>query len=179
MDNTLMTIIGIFLAATLMFLVPIMAITEKNDTIAQTTVQSAVSEFVDTVSTNGKIDPTSYEKMIAKLESTGNHFETTIEVQHLDENPGKKGDGQSVDAIGENLRYSTYTTEILSHMFSNEQDGTSYPLKKGDNIIVTARNTNKTLAQQLRSFLFKITGQGTYELSATSSAMVIKDGNNK
>ena len=54
----------------------------------------------------------------------------------------------------------------------------NYPLKKGDNIIVTVRNTNKTLAQQLRSIMFKVTGKGTYELYASSSAMIINTGSN-
>jgi len=182
MDNTLMTIIGVFLVATLMFIVPLMAMTERNDDIAQTVIQTAVSNFVDTVSNAGTIKPSDYEELNAKLASTGNTFEITIEVQHLDENPGKKGTSTSGDLVGENLRYSTFTSEILDHMYPTEGDidnmTRNYPLKKGDNIIVTVRNTNKTLAQQLRSFTFKVTGKGTYELYASSSAMIINNGNN-
>lgn len=177
-----MTIIGLFLAATLMFIVPLMAITERNDDISQTVVQTAVSNFVDTVSNSGTIKPSDYEELRAKLDSTGNTFEITIEVQHLDENPGKKGTSTSGDLIGENLRYSTFTSEILDYMYPTEGEIDNmlrnYPLKKGDNIIVTAKNTNKTLAQQLRTFTFKVTGKGTYELYATSSAMTINNGKN-
>jgi len=178
MDNTLMTIIGLFLAVTLMFIVPLMAMTERTDDISQTVVQTAVSNFVDTVSNAGTIKPSDYEELRAKLDSTGNTFEITIEVQHLDENPGKKGTSTSGDLIGENLRYSTFTSEILDYMYPTVGDIQNYPLKKGDNIIVTVRNTNKTLAQQLRTFAFKVTGKGTYELYATSSAMVINNGAN-
>lgn len=182
MDNTLMTIIGLFLAATLMFVVPLMAMSERNDDISQTVIQTAVSNFVDTVSNAGAIKPSDYEELNTKLASTGNTFEITIEIQHLDENPGKKGTSTSGDLIGENLRYSTFTSETLEHMFPS--DGVAdnvtknYPLKKGDNIIVTVRNTNKTLAQQLRSIMFKVTGKGTYELYASSSAMIINTGSN-
>ena len=176
MDSTLMTIIGLFLAAILMFIVPLMAMTERTEDISQTVVQTAVTNFTDTVSNSGAIKPGDYEELRAKLESTGNTFEITIEVQHLDENPGKKGTTTSGDLIGENLRYSTFTTEILDYMYPTSGDPKNYPLKKGDNIVVTARNTNKTLAQQLRTFTFKVTGKGTYELYATSSAMIINNG---
>lgn len=176
MDNTLMTIIGLFLVATLMFVVPLMAMTERNDDISQSVIQTAVSNFVDTVSNSGAIKPADYEEFNSKLGTTGNTFEITIEVQHLDENPGKKGTVVSGDLVGENLRYSTYTSEILDYMFPASGDPKSYPLKKGDNIIVTVKNTNKTLAQQLRTFMFKVTGKGTYELYASSSAMIINNG---
>ena len=33
----------------------------------------------------------------------------------------------------------------------------SYDLKKGDNIIVTAKNTNRTMAQMLRTTFYKVT----------------------
>ena len=181
MDNILMTIIGLFLVATLMFIVPLMAMTERTDDISQTVIQTAVSNFVDKVSNTGTIKPSDYEELIAKLDSTGNTFEITIEVQHLDENPGKKGSLTAVDSIGENLRYSTFTSEILDYMYPTESDidnmTKNYPLKKGDNIIVTVKNTNKTLAEQIRTFTFKVTGKGTYELYATDSAMIINDGN--
>lgn len=177
MDNTLMTIIGLFLVATLMFVVPLMAKTERNDDISQSVIQTAVSNFVDTVSNAGAIKPADYEELNSKLGTTGNTFEITIEVQHLDENPGKKATSTSGDLVGENLRYSTYTTEILNYMYPHGGDAKSYPLKKGDNIIVTVRNTNETLAQQLRKFAFKVTGKGTYELYASSSAMVINSAN--
>ena len=112
MDNTLMTIIGLFLVATLMFLVPLMAITERNDDIAQSVIQTAVSEFTDTSSNAGAITQHAYEELRSRLNSTGNSFEIIIEVQHLDENPGKKTVYTSGNLIGENIRYSTFTTEI-------------------------------------------------------------------
>ena len=179
-DSTLMTIIGLFLVATLMFIVPMMSIAEKNDDIAQAKAQTAVTNFTDTVSNVGSIKPSDYEELVQQLDSTGNTFEITIEVQHLDENPGKKSTSTSGDLIGENVRYSTFTTEILDYMYPTEEAisemSRNYPLKKGDNIIVTVRSTNKTLAQQLRTFVFKVTGQGTYELSASSSSMIVNNG---
>ncbi len=175
MSDTLITIIAIFLAAILMFIFPLMSISERNDDIAQSVVQTATSEFVDTISTVGAIKPSDYEAFTGKLAATGNTYDVEIEVQHLDENPGKKSTSTSGSLIGENITYSTFTSEILSTMYSD--DGTqNYVLKKGDNVIVTVKNTNQTLAATLRSFFYKITGQDTYEIAASSSSMVVNDG---
>ena len=176
MDNTLMTIIGLFLVATLMFVVPLMAVSERNDDIAQSVVQTATAEFVETISNVGAIKPGDYEAYLNKLGSTGNRFEVEIEVQHLDENFGKKSVITSPNSVGENQRYSTFTSEILNSMYPSGGTESSYVLKKGDNVIVTAKNTNRTMAQQLRSFLYKVTGKGAYQLAASSSSMVINNG---
>ncbi|MBQ2917480.1 MAG: hypothetical protein IJE59_04905 [Clostridia bacterium] len=180
MSDTLITIIAIFLAATLMFIVPLMSVTERNDDIAQSVVDAATAEFVDTVSNAGAIKPSDYEAFEQKLASTGNTYEIEIEVQVLDENPGKKPAATSGDLIGENIRYSIYTTEIRDYMYSQEDVDNlakNYPLKKGDIIVVTVKNTNKTMAEQFRSFIFKVTGQGTYEIATTRSSMILNNGN--
>lgn len=110
-----------------------------------------------------------------KLAATGNTYDVEIEVQHLDENPGKKSTTTSGDLIGENISYSTFTTEILNKMYENDTPQ-NYILKKGDNIIVTVKNTNKTMAETLRTFFYKVTGQDTYEIAASSSSMVVNNG---
>ena len=176
MDSTLMTIIGLFLAATLMFVVPLMAITERNNDIAQSVAQTTVTEFVDSATNIGAIKPSEYEALVSKLHSTGNTFEITLEVQHLDENFGKKNVTTSGDLIGENQRYSTFTTEILEYMYPIGMDSKNYPLKKGDMVIVTVKNTNEPVAGQLRKFAYKVTGKGTYEIAASASGMVVNNG---
>ena len=175
MSDTLMIIIAIFLAAILMFIFPLMAVSERNDDIAQSVVQTATSAFVDSVSTKGKIEPSEYEALEQKLAATGNTYEIELEVQHLDENPGKKQATTSGDLIGENVRYSTFTTEILDTMYEGT-DAANYPLKKGDIVVVTVKNTNTTIAQSLRTFFYKITGQGTYQVAASASSMVVNTG---
>lgn len=111
-----------------------------------------------------------------KLAATGNTYDVEIEVQHLDENPGKKATSTSGSLIGENVYYSTFTTEILNKMYENDMPQ-NYALKKGDNIIVTVKNTNKTMAETLRTFFYKVTGQDTHEIAASSSSMVVNSGN--
>lgn len=176
MSDTLITIIAIFLLAVLMFIVPLMSISERNDDISQSVVQTATSEFVDKISISGEIKPSDYDGNLAKLSATGNTYEIEIEVQHIDENPGKKSATTSGSLAGENVRYSTFTTEILAYMYPENGEPRPYPLKKGDNVIVTVKNTNKTIAQTLRTFFYKVTGQGTYQIAASASSMVVNTG---
>ena len=115
MSDTLITIVAIFLAALLMFIWPLMSVSERNDDIAQSVVQTATSELVNKIATHGKITASDYEAYLSKISTTGNTYEVEIEVQKLDENPGKKVSITSGDLIGENVRYSIFTTDILSN----------------------------------------------------------------
>lgn len=180
MSDTLITMIAIFLAAILMFIFPLMSVSERNDDIAQSVVQTATSEFVDKISITGAIKPSDYEAYQAKLNSTGNSYLIEIEVQHIDENPGKKAVATSGDLIGENVRYSTFTTEILNEMYyknaATNPNGQDYLLNKGDNVIVTVKNTNRTMAQVLRTTFYKIAGQETSQVAASASSLVVNKG---
>jgi len=174
MGDSVTTIIAIFIAAILMFLFPLLAISERHEDIAQLATQEAVIEFVNKISTSGLIKSSEYDMFMQRLASTGNKYEIEIEIQHLDENQGKKVGITSNDLIGENVRYSTFTTAIFENEIFLENG--AYPLKKGDIVYVTVKNTNQTIAQQLRGFFYSVTGQGTYQIGASYSSMVVNNG---
>lgn len=177
MSDTLITIIAIFLAAILMFIFPLMSVSERNDDIAQSVVQTATSEFVDKIAISGVIRPSDLEAYQDKIATTGNTYDLEIEIQKLDENPGKKSSITSPDLVGENVRYSIYTSDILSAIYGeNGDERNNYVLNKGDNVIITAKNTNTTMAQILRSAFYKVTGKGTYQVAASASSMVVNSG---
>lgn len=90
MSDSLITIVAIFLAAILMFIFPLLSIAERSDDISQLTVQSAVTDFVNTAKATGKITSEEYGKLLNKLSATGNTYDVEIEVKILDENIGKK-----------------------------------------------------------------------------------------
>lgn len=169
-DNTLAAVIAIFLAAILMFVFPLMSVSERGDDISQLAIQTATQEFVSKAATKGVITKEDYDAYVQSLGITGNTYDIQIEIQHLDENPGKKATVS--DLIGENLRYSEFTSAIEKAL---KTDGT-YDLSKGDNIIVSVNNTNTTLAGLLRNFLYKVTGNDSYQIGATSSALVVSNG---
>lgn len=174
MGESLTTIVAIFLAAILMFIFPLMSISERNDDIAQLGVQTATIEFVDKVRTTGKITQDDYNAYIQTLAATGNSYDVNLEVKVLDENPGKKTTWAVTDKIGENIYYSVYNSQIESAL--NSPTG-AYSLKEGDIFSVSVKNTNRTISQMLRNFFYTISGNDAYQVSAQHAGVVMSNGN--
>ena len=173
MGDSLITVVTILLAAILMFIFPMMAISERNDDVSELTVQTAVAEFVNNSRNIGKITEANYSKLISTLNSTGKTCDVQMEVQVIDENPAKKGPITSGETkIGENIYYSIYTTQILEDL---EADGTKY-MKEGDILTVTVSNTNNTISQMLKNFFYGLTGNDTYSIVGSLSGIVTVDG---
>lgn len=172
MGDSLITVIAIFLAAVLMFIFPLMSVSERNDDIAQLSVQTATAEFVDDVRNTGSLTEENYSKFTQSLSATGNAYDVEMEIKRLDENPSKKNAWGANDKIGENLYYSEVTSQIISQLESNGR----VTLKQGDIISVTVKNNNKTIAQMLRSFFYKISGSDAYQIAASHSGVVMANG---
>lgn len=173
MGDSLITIVAIFLAAILMFVFPLMSISERNDDIAQLGVQTATIEFVENVGSTGKITLADYDAYLQSLVATGNSYDVEMEVKVLDENPGKKTTWAVTDKIGENIYYSVYTSQIQDVLTTDNK----YVLKEGDVVTVSVKNTNTTISQMLRNFFYTVTGQDTYQVMAQHATMVKSNGN--
>lgn len=180
MGDSLTVIVVIIFGAILMFVFPMMAMSERNDDIAQLTVDTLITDFVNDARNTGKITAASYDKLLADLQATGNTYEIAMELQVLDANPSKKKASQlavhtSDKKIGENIYYSIYTTQIMDEVDSK---GVKY-MKEGDFLKVTATNTNNTLSQTLKNFLYSITGNDTYSITGSHSGIVTVTGTGK
>lgn len=172
--EVLTIMIGIVIAVLLMLVVPLMAVANNQEDVAQLAAQEETQEFVNKIATKGTITQDDLDTFLQNLSKDGNSYEFEIEVQILDENPGKKVSVTSGDLIGENIRYSEFTQAILQYI-EDDREG-KYRLKKGDNIIVRTNNTNTTFAQVLRNFAYKVAGKDTYQIGASASAMVQSNG---
>ena len=137
MGDSLITIVAIFLAAILMFVFPLMSISERNDDIAQMAAQTATVEFVDNIRQTGRITEENYSSYTQTLAATGNSYDVELELKVLDENPGKKTAQTSGDKIGENIYYSEYTSQILDKI--NNSNTKTMKLKEGDIISVNVK----------------------------------------
>lgn len=166
MSDTFITIIAVMAVALVMFIFPLMATANQNDSITQTSVQTIVAEFVNKAAKEGKITSNNYEEFIQRLDATGNTYSVEIEVQHLDDNPGNKGSG--IDVIGENIYYSVYTNTIVNELESSKM----YKLNKGDYVKAKVENTNVTFGTQMKNFLYSIMGKDTIAIEASASALV-------
>ena len=106
------------------------------------------------------------------MREAGNTYNVEMQVQVLDENPGKKTTQSQKDKIGENVYYSVYTSQIEDILNSNK----NYNLKEGDLFSVNVKNTNQTLAQQLKNFFYTVVGNDTYTIAASHGGMVTATG---
>ena len=173
MGDSLITVVVIVLAAVLMFVFPLLTVSENSDNTSQLSVQNATTEFVENIRSTGKITLDAYDKYIQTINSTGNTFDVQIEIQVLDENPGVKTTQTDQTKIGENIYYTEYTSQVLTNITG---DNNRMILKEGDIVTVKALNTNTTIAQTLRNFLYKTAGNNSSSIAASHSAVVTSNG---
>ena len=173
MSDTLITVIAIALAAILMFVFPLMTISDRTDDVSQLAVKTATTEFVDRARTIGKITQADYDKFVETIGSTGNTYDVELEVEVRDTNLGKKTSMVQADKIGENASYTVYTSQIEDEM--NKNKGIYY-CKEGDIISARVKNTNQTISQQLKNFFYTVTGNDAYTIAANHAGIVTANG---
>ncbi len=170
MGDSAMVIVAIFLAAILMFVFPLMTMANKKDDVSVLEAQKATTEFVDKIKTTGIITQSDYDNFTTALAATGNTFDINIEVQKLDENPAKK-ETSIYTTIGDNVYYTIYTTQILDTIKDS-----NLALNEGDIVSVSVENTNVTIGQELRNFLYRVTGNKSGTVTASDSGIVTTNG---
>ena len=177
MGDTLITVIAIVLAAVLMFIFPLMTMSDRTDDVSQLSVETATTEFVDDVRTTGRLSIDKYNSFVQTLSATGNSYDVEMQLQVLDENPGKKTTQTESTKIGENVYYTMYTSQILDEIDRTENGkNVVLALKEGDIFSTSVRNTNSTLSQQLKNFFYKVTGNDTYTIAAEHAGIVTANG---
>ena len=172
MSDTLVTVIAILLAAIMMFVFPLLSVSERSDDISQLSVQTATAEFVDNSRSIGKITMDNYSKLIDTIYATGNSYDIEMEVKILDENIGKKSAWTQGTVIGENVYYSVYTSQIVEVL--NESG--IYNMKEGDIFSCSIKNTNKTLSQTIRGVFYSISTGDTYSIEDQHSGVCTANG---
>lgn len=164
MGDSLITIVAIFLAAILMFVFPLAAISEMNDQETLAMVQSYTTDFVNQIRSKGKITKEDYDAYIQRLYATGNSYDVEFEIQIADTNPGKKTENQQV---GDTTYYGIYTSQV------EEKINGGIILKEGDFVRVYVKNTNTTISQMIKAVLYSVTGDQSYVISAEASGAVV------
>ena len=172
MSDTLITIVAILLAAILMFIFPLLSMSERGDDISQLSVATATTDFVDNARSVGKITLEEYSKLISTIYATGNSYDVELEVKVLDENVGKKSAWTEGTVIGENVYYSIYTSQIVESL---EKNGV-YAMKEGDILSASVKNTNKTMSQTIRGVFYSIAGSDVYSIAAQHSGVCTANG---
>ena len=182
MEDITISIVGIFISAIIMFIVPLMFTSDKADDIAQLTSQTAATNFVDNVIKSGKITNDDYEDFRSMLTTTGNAYDMNIELKILDPNLAKKYTEKTGD-IGQNTYYSIFASQIEEKLIKSDlsDDGAlnntgELILKEGDVFSVTVKNKSLTLSQSLKNVYYKIKGENLHIIMATGSGTVAING---
>ena len=55
-------------------------------------------------------------------------------------------------------------------------EGFSIHVKEGDIVTVSAKNTNQTIAQQLKNFFYTVIGRDTYIIASSHGGLVTATG---
>ena len=171
MEETTVSIIGIFIAAILMFVIPLILISERADDISQLVVQTATAEFVDDIIKSGEITEDKYISFMSSLMTSGNTYDIDIELKILDENTAKLylDDNSQRDT---NNYYSIFTSQIEEKLGNQGK----IILKQGDSISVTAKNSSLTLSQSLKAFYNGTKNTNIQIIAGTASGIVSING---
>ena len=110
--DSFIMVMGFGLAALLMFIFPLMTMSDRTDDVSQLAVETATTEFVDKVRSTGKITQDNYSDFVQTIGSTGNTYNVEMSVQVRDVNLGKKVTQAQADKIGENVSYTVFTSKI-------------------------------------------------------------------
>lgn len=170
--DSLIVLVVIGTTIVLMFVFPLVSMSEKSNNVSLLAVQTATTEFVDKVRTTGKLTLEDYDKYIATINSTGNSFDVDIELQFLDENPGVKTTQAEMTKIGENLYYNFYTSQVEQMLNENS----IILLKEGDRISMIANRTNIPFDQILLDWIFPTSANGAGDKVAQHAGIVTATG---
>ena len=69
-----------------------------------------------------------------------------------------------------------YNFEGIENKLSDSSTKNRITFKEGDRFSVTVKNTNTTIAQIIRNFLYRIAGNDTYQIAAQHGGIVTVNG---
>ena len=68
---------------------------------------------------------------------------------------------------------------VSKNRIESAKDRVNYiTLKEGDRVVVSVKNTNQTIAQSLKNFFYRLTGNDTYQIFAEHAGIVTTNGSN-
>ena len=175
MSDSFVTIILILIAAVMLFMVPMIAVSHRKDVVSTQTVQAAINEFVDSTRKTGKVTQEEFSNLVQTLETTGETYEVNININNIDENPSKKDTSSVVDQvkIGENIYYTEYTTQVEKKL---EENNGEIKLSTGDFVTVDVENKSQTMYQGFKKLLYSIVDTSP-QISGTYGGMVLEENN--
>ncbi len=183
MEDALWKLAGFLLAAVLLFLIPTMALLERQDDITQSLVQAEVSRFADTARDMGAISPRLYERFTDRLASTGLRYNIRLRHEKRSWTPEYVETNGSLSFSGDfgQSRVTEGERTIIAVLFpdgtsSLDDDSRQYRMHAGDLLFVEVENRGLTMAGSLRQMIFASDDSGMGIL-ARGGGMVRNEAN--
>lgn len=155
-------VVVIFLAAIVMFVFPLMTMSDKKDDVVALEAQKIVTEYVNKWRTTGEITQEDYDNLYLSLGATGRAYKAEFVVKVRDANQALKN---ASTQTGDNVYYTLYTTQV--------EENLPLKLNEGDIVTLTVETTDKSVGEQLRDWVYKATGNDNPNV-AQESGMVTK-----
>ena len=160
-------VVVIFLAAIVMFVFPLMTMSDKKDDVVAEEAQKIVTNYVNKWRTTGEITQEDYDNLYLSLGATGRAYKADFVVKVKDANQAQK---HASTQTGDNVYYALYTTQVEELLSSPSK---SLKLNEGDIVTLTVETTDKSVGEQLRNWVYKATGNNNPSV-AQESGMVTK-----
>lgn len=163
MGDILGRMLGIFLAVSLLFLIPVLYFTERQESVEQVYLITQTADFVDTVRMTGRLTKESYEDFRLKLHGLPGIYELKMTARH-----------QRIELSGQTLylqREEFYEKQIAERL---EKEG-EYSFCEGDFFRVELVKKSSGIFGKVRSFILS----GLFEEGALQvyyGGMVCYDG---
>ena len=167
MEDAVGRMVAIIGSVFILFLLPLIIVTQKMDNTSQAYIDKAVVEFVDNARSTAVLTARSYEKLCNHIDSIQSNC--LIKMPHSSKYAGKNGTEIEI-------HYYDYTKDdILNTIYTPAGDNQKYPLKNGDFVTVTVYNTKPTLGTQMYRLIMPMYDPGAVTIYSTYSGFV---GNN-
>ncbi len=152
MGDVLGKIFSAFFGLIIMFIVPVMIIAQKQDTLRQSYIDNAVVEFVDNARSSGKITPQAYENLCYKIDTA--HLLCDINITHSSAYtvPTEVYDPDTGYYEVATYRVDFTKEEILDVIYPLSGDNCDYQMKNGDYLSVDVKNISPTLGSRMYRF---------------------------
>lgn len=150
MDDSLGKIFSVIVGCFLLFIYPTLIMFDNQDNITQVFVLNEVTRLVEEVKIRGEITQRMHQRFIEQLSATGNSY--SIEYKHLRYRVNPQSDGGT---IKNNMKINYSRVESNQIRRCLEQDR-RYPFNKNDYFEVVVKNDQKTVATQLKEWIYHI-----------------------
>ncbi len=145
MGDSISIIFTVVVAVLLMFLFPMLDISERQDDLSYMAVYTATVDLVDAVRNTGVLTLEMYNSYMNQIYGTLNTYDVTLEHREYKVVPATGGNGTEV------VYLYHYSSEIEKAL--NAPEGI-YPFNKGDYFYISVKNTNKTQATMIKQSLY-------------------------